>query len=238
MILPTAPAPLAGPPRARQGVPVALLLFSKTTDYRHASIPAGIAALSSWAQRKGLHVEATEDGGWFEPERLARFAAVVWLSTSGSVLDAEQRRAFEAFLRAGGAYVGIHSASASEPDWPWYAELVGARFTEHPMPQRARLVVEDREHAATCHLGSEWWRSDEWYEFDRNPRAGVRVLLSVDESSYQGGTSGDHPLAWCRELDGTRSFYTALGHSPTDFEDATFLQHLGGGIEWALGAAP
>ena len=217
---------------------MAILLFSKTTDYRHDSIPAGIAALSRWARASGLHVEATEDAGWFEPERLARFRAVVWLSTSGTLLDLEQRRAFELFVRAGGAYVGIHSASASELDWPWYAELVGARFTEHPVPQPARLLVEDREHPATRHLGSEWWRSDEWYEFDHNPRASVRVLLSVDEASYQGGKSGDHPLAWCRELAGARSFYTALGHSPGDFEDPIFLQHLSGGIEWALGSAP
>jgi type 1 glutamine amidotransferase len=182
-------------------------------------------------------VEATEDAGWFEPERLARFRAVVWLSTSGIVLDAEQRRAFERFVQAGGAYVGIHSASASELDWPWYAELVGARFTEHPALQAARLVVEDRQHPATRHLGNEWRRSDEWYEFDRNPRASVRVLLSVDEASYQGGKSGDHPLAWCRELGRARSFYTALGHDSADFHDATFLQHIGGGIEWALRSA-
>jgi type 1 glutamine amidotransferase len=213
---------------------MAVLIFSKTSDYRHESIAAGVAALRAWAHARQLRLEATEDARCFTPERLAQVRAVVWLSTSGAVLDADQRRAFESFVRAGGAYVGIHSASASELDWPWYTELVGARFTGHPAPQPARLLVEDRTHPATRHLGPEWRRCDEWYEFDRNPRSRVRVLLSVDEASYQGGEMGDHPLAWCQEIGAARSFYSALGHAPEDFSDPAYLQHIGGGIAWAL----
>lgn len=214
-----------------------ILLFSKTSDYRHDSIPAAVTAVSRWARGQGIEVEASEDAGRFSAGSLARFRAVIWLSTCGRVLDDAQRRAFERFVAGGGAYVGIHAASATELDWPWYAALLGARFTGHPEPQRARVVVEDAAHPATRHLPASWWRSDEWYEFDHNPRTHVRVLLTVDESTYQGGQmGGDHPLAWCQERNGARSFYTALGHAASDYEDPVFLEHLGGGILWSLGA--
>ncbi len=216
-----------------------ILIFSKTCGYRHDSIPAGIAAVSRLARARGLPVEATEDAGSFRPEVLSRLQAVVWLSPIGSVLDPEQRRAFQAFIRAGGAYLGIHAASACEPDWEWYGQLVGARFTQHPPLQPARVLVEDATHPATRHLGKTWLRSDEWYDFDRNPRSKVRVLLTVDEASYEGGLMGsDHPLAWCHELEGGRAFYTALGHAAADYDDAAFLAHLDGGLSWALGPEP
>lgn len=217
---------------------VGVLIFSKTQGYRHESIPAAVAAVTRLARAYGLPVEATEDASRFRPEVLSRLQAVVWLSTMGRVLNAEQRRAFEQFVRQGGAYVGIHAASACEEDWDWYGKLVGARFTQHPELQPARVLVEDHVHPATRHLGTTWLRSDEWYDFDRNPRAYVRVLLSADEASYQGsGMSGNHPLAWCHELQGGRSFYTALGHASADYDDPAFLAHLAGGLGWALNRA-
>jgi uncharacterized protein len=215
---------------------MSILIFTKTTDYRHDSLPVAIAAVSELARAQGLAVEASEDARLFTPEALQRFRAVVWLSSSGQVLDTEQRRAFQGFIGAGGAYVGIHAASATELDWPWYVGLVGAKFTGHPELQPARLLVEDRTHPATRHLPAHWQRSDEWYEFDRNPRAHVRVLISVEESSYLGGGMGDHPLAWCHQAAGGRAFYTALGHSAEHYADAAFRQHLSGGLAWALGA--
>jgi uncharacterized protein len=213
---------------------VALLIFSKTADYRHDNIPAATLALSRLAHELGHHAEVTEDARCFSAQSLKAYTAVVWLNTSGDILEAAQRDAFATFVRGGGGYVGVHSASASEPSWPFYAELVGARFTGHPALQSARLLVEDRQHPSTRHLEREWLRSDEWYEFDRNPRPDVRVLISVDESSYQGGKmGGDHPLVWCHELGAGRVFYTALGHSAEDYADSRFLQHVRGGIEWA-----
>lgn len=211
-----------------------LLIFTKTTGYRHESIAAGVQTMCELSRELGVDAVATEDEGHFQPQRLSRFAAVVWLSTSGTLLDAPQRRAFEAFVRSGGGYLGIHGASATEEDWPWYAELVGARFTRHPELQPARLIVEDREHPATAHLAREWLRSDEWYEFDSNPRSRVRVLVSVDESSYQGGTMGDHPLVWCQRVGAGRSFYTALGHEAEHYREPALRQHLAGALAWVL----
>lgn len=211
-----------------------LLIFTKTTGYRHESIAAGVNAVCDLSRELGVDAEATEDAAHFEPQRLAQYGAVVWLSTSGNVLDAAQRRAFEAFVRSGGGYLGIHGASATEDEWPWYGELVGARFTRHPELQPARLIVEDRAHPATAHLQREWLRSDEWYEFDCNPRSRVRVLVSVDESSYHGGAMGDHPLVWCQRVGSGRSFYTALGHDAAHYREPALRRHIGGALAWVL----
>jgi type 1 glutamine amidotransferase len=217
---------------------VAILIFSKTTDYRHESLPVAIAAVSELARAQWLAVEATEDAAVFSTATLSRFRGVVWLSTSGQVLGAEQRSAFQSFIESGGAYVGIHAASATESDWPWYVWLVGARFTGHPELQPARLRVEDRNHPATAHLPDPWLRADEWYEFDRNPRERVRVLVSVEESSYRGGgMGGDHPLVWCHEQAGGRAFYTALGHKSEYYTEPLLLAHLLGGLRMAAGVA-
>ncbi|MFJ6212146.1 ThuA domain-containing protein [Streptomyces sp. NPDC092296] len=214
-----------------------LLLYTRTTDYRHDSIPDGVRALRELAADHGLTVEATEDPAAFRPERLAGCGAVVFLSTSGEVLDEPGRAALRQYVGSGGGFVGIHAATTCETGWDWYGGLVGARFAGHPEIQPATLHVEDGDHPATAHLpaGLPW--TDEWYDFHTPPRAaGVRVLLTVDESSYQGGSMGaDHPIAWCAEYAGGRSFYTALGHSPAHYSDASFRQHLWGGIHYALG---
>lgn len=212
-----------------------VLIFTKATGYQHESTPEAAATLRQQLEREGLKVEVDDDARSFTRDGLARFGAVIWLSTSGNVLAPDQRAAFQGFIAGGGHYVGIHGASATELDWPWYADLVGARFTGHPELQPARLVVEDRLHPATAHLSAEWFREDEWYELDRNPRARARVLISVDESSYRGGGMGDHPLVWCQELGTSRSFYSALGHSAEHFREPLFQEHLLGGVRWVLG---
>ncbi|MBV2364584.1 ThuA domain-containing protein [Streptomonospora nanhaiensis] len=215
-----------------------LLVFSRTTGYRHASIPAGVAALAALGRALGLEVEAAEDPAALRADRLADCAAVVFLSTSGTVLDGTARRALAAHVRGGGGFAGVHAAATAEPDWPFYADLLGARFTRHPEPQPALLRVEDRTHPATAHLGCTWARTDEWYDFDRDPRPGSHVLLSVDERTYRGGGMGaDHPLAWYREVGRGRVFYTALGHEPEHYADPDFRAHLLGGLRHAVGAA-
>jgi hypothetical protein len=207
-----------------------LLLYTRTTGYRHASIPAGAAALRGIG---GYSVDATEDPAAFRPRKLRDYAAVVFLSTSGAVLDDAGREALAGYLAAGGAWLGIHGASTTEYDWPWFGDLAGARFDQHPPVQPGVITVEDGDHPATGHLGPTWARSDEWYAFTANPRPRVHVLLTVDEASYQGGTMGaDHPVAWCHERLGGRSFYTALGHTPESFAESAFLAHLRGALSW------
>jgi type 1 glutamine amidotransferase len=216
-----------------------LLLFSRTTgDYRHETIPDGVAALTSMANRRGWSLVATEDQNRFSDSGLAPFDVIVFLNTSGDVLDAEQQAAFERFIRAGGAWVGIHSASTTEYDWPFFGGLLGAYFSAHPATQEAVIEVENATHSATAELPNPWRRTDEWYSFRTNPRANVTVLLTLDEATYEPGDTAmgaDHPIAWFHTYEGGRSFYTALGHTRESYSEPAFLAHVEGGIEWALG---
>ncbi|MFI8189983.1 ThuA domain-containing protein [Streptomyces sp. NPDC085946] len=207
-----------------------LLVYTRTTAYRHDSIPAGVAAVRALG---GLDVTATEDPAALE-EPLGRYAAVVFLSTSGEVLTPAGRDRLARYVDSGGGFVGVHAAACTEEEWPYYGTLLGARFARHPDLQPGKAVIEDRGHPATRHLPAVWEFTDEWYDFRTNPRGTVRVLARADESSYDGGGMGeDHPLVWCREQGAGRVFYTALGHTAEAFGDPDFRAHLSGGIRWA-----
>ncbi|HSI80122.1 MAG TPA: ThuA domain-containing protein [Solirubrobacterales bacterium] len=214
------------------------LVFSKTAGFRHDSIPAGLTAIEELAAEHNFSVDATEDAAAFTDENLANYDVVIWLLTTGDVLDDSQQAAFERYIRAGGGYAGIHSASDTEYDWPWYGDLVGAYFSGHPRNQDATIKVSDRVHPSTAHLPARWDRFDEWYSFRRNPRGDVHVLASIDESTYdpEAHPMGlDHPVAWCQAFDGGRSWYTALGHTIESYSESDFRQHILGGIETAAG---
>jgi uncharacterized protein len=213
-----------------------LLVYSRTTGYRHDSIPAGIDALRQLGERDGYAVDATEDPAVFTPDRLSRYAVLAFLSTSGDVLDDAGRDALRGYLAAGGAWFGIHGASTTEYNWPYFGGLAGAWFDKHPPEQTATMTVEDRGHPATSHLPATWTWHDEWYDFRANPRPRVHVLLTVDEATYDGGGMGaDHPIAWCHEYGGGRCFYTALGHAAAAYAEPAFLRHLAGAVEWLTG---
>jgi cytochrome c len=234
---------VAQPAGAAAPVPAAaeeanVLVFSKTAGFRHDSIPTGIAAIQDLGADNGFTVEATEDAAAFTDENLSRFDAVVWLSTTGDVLNDEQQAAFERYVAAGGGYAGVHAASDTEYEWPWYGDLVGAYFDSHPQIQEASIDVEDHEHPSTAELPDRWTRTDEWYNYRDNPREDVHVLASLDESSYDPGSGAmgdDHPIAWCHEQSGGRAWYTGLGHTQESYSEPEFLDHLAGGISWAAG---
>jgi cytochrome c len=219
---------------AQAAADFSVLVFSKTAEFRHGSIPAGITAIQQLGAANNFTVEATEDAAQFNATNLARFRAVIWLSTTGDVLNASQQAAFEQYVRAGGGYVGIHAASDTEYAWPWYGNLVGAYFASHPANQNATVRIEDTVHPSTAGLPTAWNRFDEWYNFRTNPRSQVHVLAALDESTYTGGSmGGDHPIAWCRGYDGGRSWYTGMGHTNESFSEANFRTHLLGGIRYA-----
>lgn len=239
--MPGKAGPAAGPPSDEERKTPAdfrVLVFSKTAGFRHDSIPAGIAAIRELGKAGSFEVEATEDAGAFTRENLERFAAVVFLNTTGDVLARAQEEAFEAFISEGGGYVGVHSAADTEYDWEWYGSLVGAYFKTHPKIQEGVNVVEDRSHPSTHHLPDRWRRTDEWYCYRSSPRERVRVLVSLDETTYEGGSMGaDHPISWCQEFGGGRSWYTGGGHTAESYTEPAFSAHLLGGILWAAGKA-
>jgi type 1 glutamine amidotransferase len=218
--------------RANKGFDMRVLVFSKTAGFRHASIEAGIKAVRELGQLYHFDVHATEDAAVFNNANLPKYDAVVFLNTTGDVLDEAQQQAFERYVRRGGGFVGVHSATDTEYDWPWYGRLVGAWFAGHPRIQDAVVVVQNRKHPATRHLPARWQRRDEWYNFRAQPK-GVTVLASLDIDSYEGSTMDPHPIAWCHEFDGGRAFYTEGGHTKASYSDPAFRQHLVGGIFWA-----
>lgn len=212
-----------------------VLIFSKTNGYRHTSIPAGINAIKLLGSENRFSVDATEDSLAFTDANLAKYDAVIFLSPTGNVLGEAQQKAFENYIKKGGAFVGVHAATDCEYEWPWYVKLVGASFLSHPAQQVAKLVVKDKKHPSTKHLPDVWERKDEWYDF-KNMNPAVKVLMTIDETSYTGGKNGDvHPMSWYHEYDGGRVFYTALGHTAEAFGETAFLKHLLGGIKYALG---
>lgn len=214
-----------------------VLLFSETRDFRHDSTAVALGALEELATSISMQTDRADDSaGIFTDENLANYDAVVWVMTSGDVLNIDEQAAFERYIRSGGGYAGIHAASFTEYEWPWYGDLVGAYFDSHPEVQSATQIVEDGSHLSTAHLGASWTRTDEWYDYRSNPRALVNVLLSLDESSYSGGAMGDdHPSAWYHEYDGGRSWYTGGGHTEASYAEPDFRAHLLGGLRYAAG---
>lgn len=213
----------------------AILVFSKTEGYRHSSIEPGIMALEKLGRENDFKVTATEDPKYIVEDSLKQFATVVFLNTSEDVLNDVQQADFERYIQAGGGFVGVHSATDTEYDWPWYNKLVGAVFDGHPKIQEAKLQVTNSSHFSTKGLDSVWVRTDEWYNF-RNINPDINVLLKIDEESYEGGTNGaDHPISWYHKYDGGRAFYTEMGHTEETFGDPKFLAHLLGGIQYAIG---
>jgi type 1 glutamine amidotransferase len=227
-------AGLGGAPANAADAPYDVLVFSRTAGFRHDAIPVGIQTIRDLGASNSFTVTATEDPAQFTTGNLSRFEAVVFLNTTGDVLNAAQQTAFESYIRGGGGYVGVHAAADTEYDWPFYGELVGAYFASHPAIQPATVRTENRAHAATSGLSPAQVRTDEWYNFRTSARSSARVLSTLDESSYSGGTMGaDHPHTWCKTLQGGRSFYTGAGHTQAGYAEAGFRALLLGGLRYA-----
>ncbi len=217
-----------------------VLVFSKTTEYRHQSISNGIKMLSELAQESNWEVTATENSEFFNNDFLKRFDVVVFLNPSGDVLTDKQQKAFQNHMKSGKGFVGIHSSADCEYEWEWYGELNGAYFESHPPSQIGTVIFEDYDHPAMEAFKEmkTYTTFDEWYTFKANPRENVNVLARLDESSIKEAENddwkmGDHPLIWWQEYDGIRSFYTVFGHTAETFDDPNIRQHIAGAIEWA-----
>lgn len=219
-----------------------ILVFTKTAGYHHESIADGKLAIKKLGTQNNFDVDTTSDAGQFNEDVLKKYSAVVFLSTTGDVLNSLQEAAFERYIQAGGGYVGIHAAADCEYDWNWYGRLAGGYFLSHPgihdtFPniQTGVLNVVDVNNQATKHLSKEWTRRDEFYSYKKlNPD--IKVLMTVDEKTFRGGENGtNHPMTWYHEYDGGRAFYTALGHTKESFADAPYLKLVLGGIQYAIG---
>jgi uncharacterized protein len=236
---PTIPADIKRP---------AILSFSKTNGFRHeAAITAGNKLLSSMAIENGWGYFQTENGATFSPEILARFDVVIFNNTSGDVFTPQQKEAFKNFVEQGGGYIGLHAAGDSSHSWAWHvSNLIGAKFTGHPMRpqfQKALVQIEDAAHPATLGLPATFLRTDEWYSFATSPRAaGFNILATIDEASYKPiGMFGknlamgkDHPIIWWNCAGKGRILYSAMGHTAETFAEPYIQKMLLGSLKWTL----
>jgi len=220
-----------------------VLLFTMTQGYHHQSQLEGVAAMRELGKKHFFSVDWQEDPAVFKDENLKKFQAIVFLNTTGDIFNPEQKAAMERFIKAGNGFVGIHSASDTEYNWEWYTKLVGRSFHIHPLIQTAELQVLDRKFPGLERMPERFLWTEEWYEFGPEHTKGLNYILAVDEKTFDPkatwgakvgvGMGKFHPIAWYHNYDGGRSFYTALGHTPADYSDAFFLEHVYGGIYWA-----
>jgi uncharacterized protein len=227
----------------------AVLLFTKTNGFIHRdAIPAAQAAFRQIAAQRGWSLHATESGAIHNAEDLAKFDAIIWNNVTGDVLTPDQRTALQKYIENGGGFVGIHGSGGDrEYAWPWYPDtLLKARFIGHPMNpqfQSATLHIEHGDDPIVQGLGATWTHEDEWYSFERSPRAeGVQVLATVDENSYRPEVFGfslrmgeDHPVIWKHCLQRGRVFYSALGHTAAAYADDKYRSVLEHATAWAAG---
>ncbi|MDX1637420.1 MAG: DUF6807 family protein [Balneolaceae bacterium] len=221
-----------------------ILVYTRNGEgYVHDNIPNSIEAIKNLGKKYNFTVDASEDPADFTEENLKKYDALVFSNTNNDIFETElQHLALQDYMQNGGSFVGIHSASGSERDWPWFWSLVGGTFHRHAPFQEFTVDVTDKTHASTTHLPDNWVREDECYYLKQlNPN--VNVLLHADmttvedkeKSKYPGDVFGEKfPLAWHHEFEGGRSWYTALGHSVEDYDDPVFVRHILGGIEWAV----
>jgi hypothetical protein len=219
------------------------LVVTTTNGWHHESLHSGVIALKELANRNFFDVVLFEDPNSFNDKFLEQFQVVIFLNTTGDIFNPDQQKALEKFIQSGKGFVGIHSASDTEYEWEWYTKLVGRMFHIHPTIQTAKLqVVDSTFPGLQAFEGGKLW-TEEWYEYSAAKSNDLKVVLSVDETTYNpkvqwGNKKGEgmgksHPIAWYQNFDGGRSFYTGLGHLPTNFSNQAFLDHLYGGIVWA-----
>ncbi|UNY99595.1 ThuA domain-containing protein [Zhouia spongiae] len=211
-----------------------VLLFTKTAGFRHQSIEDGAALIKRLGKENDFNVIHSEDSSIFNDDSLKNIDLIIFLSTTGDILNSEQEKAFKKFIHDKKAFLGVHAATDTEFEWEWYGKLVGAYFDNHPKTQTARLEVLDTSHPSCSHLPEVWNRTDEWYNFrDINPA--IKVLINLDEMSYEGGKNGaEHPIAWFHLYKGSRVFYTGGGHTKESYKEKNFIRHLLGGVLWCL----
>ncbi|MBU0695979.1 MAG: ThuA domain-containing protein [Bacteroidetes bacterium] len=221
------------------------LLITKTAGWHHESINEGVAAIKALGERNFFNVTWNQDGIPITEKYLQNFQVIIFLNTTGDIFKDDEQKAIEKFIQSGHGYVGIHSASDTEYDWPWYTKMVGRMFHIHPVIQTAKLRLTANKFPGLEGFSDGQLWTDEWYEFSPETTSGLKYILAVDESSYNPkvewadrnlkgmGMGNFHPIAWYHEYDGGRSFYTALGHLPTDYNNPAFLNHVFAGIYWA-----
>ncbi|HTN19355.1 MAG TPA: ThuA domain-containing protein [Pelobium sp.] len=213
-----------------------VLVFSKTNGFRHASIADGQEMFKKLAEGNNWKLTFSEDSLMISNKVLSKIDVLVFLSTTGNIFGADQKKALQKYIHKGGGFVGIHAATDTEMDWKWYVDMVGGAFKSHPKQQNATINIINHDFKAMQHFGKTWLHFDEWYNF-RNPiNPNAVVLATVDESTYKGGTMGEnHPVVWYQNYEGGKIFTTALGHTKESYTNPDFVKMIQEAVVWTGG---
>ena len=213
-----------------------VLVFSKTNGFRHASIADGQEMFKKMAEENNWKLTFSEDSLLINNKVLSKIDVLIFLSTTGNIFGADQKKALQKYIHKGGGFVGIHAATDTEMDWKWYVDMVGGAFKSHPKQQSATINILNHDFKAMQHFGKTWLRFDEWYNFRTPINPNAVVLATVDESTYQGGTMGDnHPVIWYQNYEGGKIFTTALGHTKESYINPDFVKMIKEAVIWAGG---
>lgn len=211
--------------------------------YVHENIATSVATIKKMGAENHFDVDASDDPKVFTDANLKKYAALVFSNSNNEAFENDaQRDAFQRYIRAGGGFVGIHSASGSERKWSYYWSILGGKFVRHPKQQPFTVRVVDPKHPATKKLPATFTWTDECY-YHENVNPDIKPLLVTDphklddpqKDTYPGDKFGDAlPLAWYHTADGGREFYTALGHNSKDYSNPILYDQILGGILWAI----
>ena len=212
-----------------------ILVFHKTEGFHHGSIEAGCAFFKQLGKEHNFEVVISEDASIFNKKDLKAFKLIVFLNTTGNILNQNQEKVFEKLIANGGNFLGIHSAADTEYDWEWYGQLVGAYFVSHPEVCEAEIQLKKPKHPVVSHLPEVWKRTDEWYNY-KFVNDDIQVLLNLDETTYEGGENGKvHPIALFHELGNDNiAIYTGGGHTKEAYQEPLFKEHILQCILWAF----
>lgn len=231
----------------------AILLFSKTTGFRHSeSIDASKAVFADLAKQNGWFLYETEAGGVFNAAQLAKFSAVIFNNSTGRVLNDEQKAAFETYVKNGGSFIGVHGTGDFSHHWNWYEDqLIGAQFSHHPIQPPVQKTQLTLQTVADSILGNQltpqFTHTDEWYVFFENPsKKGFKVVYNIDGESIvtsgnmlwikdkDFGMGKNQPVAWYNTVEKGKTFYTSIGHDSNAWKNQDFLKLMTNALKWAV----
>jgi type 1 glutamine amidotransferase len=206
-----------------------ILIYSKTTGFRHDSIPAAAMAITKAASAFGLVCEQSEDPAKFAAAQLSQYAAVVLLATTGEPFGSPgttQVQTLIEYVRAGHGLVGIEDCNNAYNANASYISLIGGEFTGHP-PFGMDTCYSDGTHPTVAKLPPVLLVTDEIYQFTmQNPANQVVLRCGSDK----------RPISWVRSEGAGRVFYTALGHANASWTMPPLVDgHVIPGLLWSLG---
>ncbi|NBC36184.1 ThuA domain-containing protein [Novosphingobium sp. FSY-8] len=172
------------------------------------------------------------------------FDAVLFYTNGELNLSETQKRDLLDFVsKDGKGFIGVHTATATAPSWPEYAEMLGGAFDNHPwMIANARIIVERPDFPAMKPFRTGMTLRDEHYQMLPTPyaRDKVDVLARLDTRSVNLAApmvhrkDGDFPVAWIKGYGSGRVFYTGLGHTDAAWDDPRIRTMMVEAIRWAI----